>query len=170
MASGEVLEQMLQVCEQDMNAADGAVAELRRGRVLVGKRMREEAMAAAEAEAAEVFAAEAEVAAVRWMAAEAEVVAVEAKAAAERWLAALFCRWLKAAGYKASTASAVEPAADGSWWEVVDSSTVEGAGRAKELGGALQAFATTVEVAGAPGDGQLDIQLGDLGLSGWLET
>ena len=64
VASGEVLEQMLQVCEQDMNAADGAVAELRRGRVLVGKRRREEAMAAAEAEAAEVFAAEAEVAAV----------------------------------------------------------------------------------------------------------
>ena len=50
----------------------------------------------------------------------------------------------------------------------MDSSTGEGAGRAMGLGGALQAFAATVEVAGAPGDGQLDIQLGDLGgKRGW---
>ena len=40
-----------------------------------------------------------------------------------------------------------------SWWEVVDSGTVEGAGRAMELDGALQAFAATVVVAGALGDG-----------------
>jgi hypothetical protein len=37
LASGETLEQMLQVCEQDMEAADGAVAEIR-GAVLGGKR------------------------------------------------------------------------------------------------------------------------------------
>ena len=44
----------------------------------------------------------------------------------------------------------------------MDSSTGEGAGRAMGLGGALQAFAATVEVAGALGDGQLAMQLGDL--------
>ena len=38
VASEEVLEQLLQVCEQDMNAADGAVAELRKGGVQAGKR------------------------------------------------------------------------------------------------------------------------------------
>ena len=72
-----------------------------------GKRqgVAEQVVAAAEAEAAEGFAAEAE----------------------------------------ASTSSIVEPAADGSWWEVVDSSTVEGAGRAKDLGGALQAFAPLLQ-------------------------
>ena len=37
--------------------------------------------------------------------------------------------------------------------EVVDSSTVEGAGRAMELDGVLQAFAATVEVVGALGGG-----------------
>jgi hypothetical protein len=37
LASGEALEQMLQVCEQDMEAADGAMAEIR-GAVLGGKR------------------------------------------------------------------------------------------------------------------------------------
>jgi hypothetical protein len=58
-----------------------------------------------------------------------------------------------AAEAEASISSTVDPAADGAWWEVVDSSTAEGAGRAKDLGGALQAFASTVEVAGAPGDG-----------------
>ena len=41
VASGEVLEQLLQVCEQDMNAADGAVAELRKGGVQAGKRKKE---------------------------------------------------------------------------------------------------------------------------------
>ena len=66
----------------------GVSPHLKRGGVQAGKRRR-------EAEAVEVFAAEAAVAAVRWMAAEEEVVAVEAKAAAERWLEALFCRWLK---------------------------------------------------------------------------
>ena len=44
---------------------------------------------------------------------------------------------------------------------------VEGARRAVELGVALQAFAATVEVDGALGDGQLAMQLamqlGDLG-------
>ena len=37
--------------------------------------------------------------------------------------------------------------------EVVGSSTVEGAGRAMELDGVLQAFAATVEVVGALGGG-----------------
>ena len=46
---------------------------------------------------------------------------------------------------------------------MVYSNTVEGAGRAVELNGTLQAFAATVEVAGALGDGQLAMQLGDLG-------
>ena len=41
-ASDEALEQMPQVCEQDMDAADGIVAKLRRRRVLVGKRKRED--------------------------------------------------------------------------------------------------------------------------------
>ena len=45
----------------------------------------------------------------------------------------------------------------------VDSNTMEGAGRAVELDMALQAFAAIVEVDGALGDGQLTIQLGDLG-------
>jgi hypothetical protein len=40
LASGEALEQMLQVCEQDMEAADGPVAEIR-GAVLGGKRRSE---------------------------------------------------------------------------------------------------------------------------------
>ena len=57
----------------------------------------------------------------------------------------------------------VEPAADESWWEVVDSSKMEGAGRAAELNMALQVFATTVEVDGTLGDGQLAMQLCDLG-------
>jgi hypothetical protein len=48
-----------------------------------------------------------------------------------------------------------EPASDESWWEVIHGSTVEGAARATELGMALQAFAATVEVDGAHGDGQL---------------
>ena len=62
----------------------------------------------------------------------------------------------------------VEPAADESWWEVVYSNTVEGAGRAMELDMALQAFATTMEVDGAMGGGQLAMQLGDLGgQKGW---
>ena len=51
-----------------------------------------------------------------------------------------------------------------SWWVVVDSSTVEWVGRAVELDVALQAFAATVEVDGASGDGQLAKQLGDWGL------
>ena len=47
-------------------------------------------------------------------------------------------------------------------------STAEGAGRAEELDGALQAFAAPVEVAGAKGDGQLAKQLGVLaGQEGW---
>ena len=45
---------------------------------------------------------------------------------------------------------------------------MEGVGRAVELGVALQAFAATVEVGGALGDGQLAMQLGDLGCQkGW---
>ena len=54
------------------------------------------------------------------------------------------------------------------WWEVIYGSTVEGAARAVELDVALQAFAATVEVDGASGDGQLAKQLGDLsGQEGW---
>ena len=50
----------------------------------------------------------------------------------------------------------------------MDSSTVEGVGRAVELDVALQAFVATVEVDGALGDGQLAMQLGDLGgHNGW---
>ena len=45
---------------------------------------------------------------------------------------------------------------------------MEGARKAVELGVALQAFAATVEVDGALGDGQLAMQLGDLsGQKGW---
>ena len=57
----------------------------------------------------------------------------------------------------------------GGWWlVVVDSSAVEGVGRAVELDVALQNFAATVEVNGAWGDGQLAMQLGDLGgQKGW---
>ena len=51
---------------------------------------------------------------------------------------------------------------------MVDSSSVEGVGRAVELGVALKTFAATVEVDGALGDGQLAVQLGDLGgQKGW---
>ena len=54
------------------------------------------------------------------------------------------------------------------WWEVIYGSTVEGAARAVELDVALQAFAATVEVDGASGDGHLARQLGDLsGQEGW---
>ena len=61
-----------------------------------------------------------------------------------------------------------ESAVDGVWWEVVYSNTMEGAGRAMELEGALQTFAATVEVAGALGDGQLAKQMEDLGgQQGW---
>ena len=68
----------------------------------------------------------------------------------------------------AGAESEAEPAPDESWWEVIYGSTTEGAARAVELGGALQAFAATVEVDGALGDGQLAIQLGDLGgQKGW---
>ena len=41
-----------------------------------------------------------------------------------------------------------------SWWVVVDSSTVEGAGRVVELDVARQACVATVEVDGTWGDGQ----------------
>ena len=64
---------------------------------------------------------------------------------------------------EAGAEAGVEAAANVSWWEVVNSSTLEGAGRAVELDMALQAFAATVEVDGALGDGQLAMQLGDLG-------
>ena len=46
-----------------------------------------------------------------------------------------------------------EHAAEESWWVVVDSSTVKGARRAVKLGVTLLAFAATVEVDGALGDG-----------------
>ena len=68
-----------------------------------------------------------------------------------------------AAGGEADVEPEAESAADGVWWEVVYSNTVEGAGRAMELDGALQTFAETVEVAGALGDGQPAKQLEDLG-------
>ena len=68
----------------------------------------------------------------------------------------------------AGAESEAEPAPDESWWEVIYGSTTEGTARAVEVGGALQAFAATVEVDGALGDGQLAIQLGDLGgQEGW---
>jgi hypothetical protein len=61
-----------------------------------------------------------------------------------------------------------EPAPDESWWEVIYGSTAEGAARAAELDTVLQAFAATVEVDGASGDGHLAKQLGDLGgQKGW---
>ena len=51
---------------------------------------------------------------------------------------------------------------------VVDDNAVENVGRAVELEVALQAFAATVEVDGALDDGQLAMQLGDLGRQkGW---
>ena len=51
---------------------------------------------------------------------------------------------------------------------MVDSGTVEGVGRAVELGVALHAFAATVEVDGARGDGQLAPELEVLdGQKGW---
>ena len=68
----------------------------------------------------------------------------------------------------AGAESEVETADDESWWEVVDGSMMEGVGRAVELNMALQAFAATVEVDRALGDGQLAMQLGDLGgEKGW---
>ena len=73
-----------------------------------------------------------------------------------------------AAGGEAGAKPEVEPAAKESWWEVIYSNTVEGAGRAVELDVSLQAFAAAVEVDGAKGDGQLAKQLGDLGdQEGW---
>ena len=57
----------------------------------------------------------------------------------------------------------VKHAVGESQWVVVDSSTVEGAGSTVELGMALRAFAANVEVDGALGDGQLAMQVGDLG-------
>ena len=68
-----------------------------------------------------------------------------------------------AAGGEADAEPEAESAADGVWWEVVYNNTVVGAGRAMELGGALHAFAETLEVTGALGDGQLAKQLEDLG-------
>ena len=62
----------------------------------------------------------------------------------------------------------VEAAAVESRWVVVDSSTMEGVGRAMEPDVALQAFVATVEADGAWGDGQLTMQLGNLGgQKGW---
>ena len=73
-----------------------------------------------------------------------------------------------AAGGEADGEPKAESAADGVWWEMVCSDTVEGAGRAIQLDGAFQTFAETVEVAGALGDGQLAKQLEDLGgQQGW---
>ena len=73
-----------------------------------------------------------------------------------------------AAGSEAGVEPEAESAADGFWWGVVYSNTVEGAGRAMELNGALQTFAASVEVAGALGDGQLAKQFEDLGgQQGW---
>ena len=42
LASGEALEQMLQVCEQDMAVTDEALSDLRRTGLLSGKRKRGE--------------------------------------------------------------------------------------------------------------------------------
>ena len=73
------------------------------------------------------------------------------------------------AGARAGGEPEAGPAADESWWEVIYGEG-NGAGhdRAMELGTALQAFASTVEVDGAMGDGQLAKQLGDLGgQEGW---
>ena len=156
VASEEVLEQLLQVCEQDMNAADGAVAELRKGGVQAGKRKR-------ESEAVEVFAAEAEAAAVRWMAAEEEVVAVEAKAAAERWLAALFCRWLKEWVEGAAT--------EGMTWVVATvSRVVEAAAGATEAAPCLleragETRTAVVQQADEEVDAPLEGVTGDMGVA-----
>ena len=73
---------------------------------------------------------------------------------------------LVAVGGEVGAEPEAEPVARGSWWEVIYGNTVEGAGRAVELGVALQAFAEAVEVDGANGDGQLAKQLGDLGAKG----
>ena len=70
---------------------------------------------------------------------------------------------LEGAEAEAGAEPEAQPAADESWWEVTYGSTLKGAARTKELDGALQAFAATVEVDGAHGDGQLAKQLGDLG-------
>ena len=68
----------------------------------------------------------------------------------------------------AGAGAEAEPAPDESWWEVIYGSTAEGAARAAELDTVLQAFAATVEVNGASGDGHLAKQLGDLGgQKGW---
>jgi hypothetical protein len=45
LASGEALEQMLQVCEQDMAVTDEALSDLRRTGLLSGKRKRGEELA-----------------------------------------------------------------------------------------------------------------------------
>ena len=72
------------------------------------------------------------------------------------------------AGGESVVEHAADECLDECWWVVVDSATVEGSRRAVELEVALQAFATTVELDGAFGDGQLALQLGDLGgQTGW---
>ena len=82
----------------------------------------------------------------------------------EDWVAGTGVNLVEAEAEAGAGAEAgVKAAADESWWEVVDSSTMEGAGRAVELDMALRAFAATVEVDGALGDGQLAIQLGPWG-------
>ena len=53
-----------------------------------------------------------------------------------------------AAGDEVGGELVVEHGVEESWWVVVDISTVEGAGRAVELGVALQDLAATVGVAG----------------------
>ena len=87
----------------------------------------------------------------------------------ENWIEATGVN-LEGAGAEtgAGAVSEAEPASDESWWEVIYGSTAEGAARVVELSMALQAFAATVEVDGALGDGQLAVQLGNLGgQEGW---
>ena len=87
----------------------------------------------------------------------------------EDWIAGIGVNLEEAAAeVGAGTESEVEPAAEEPWWVVVDSNTGVGTDRAVELNKALQAFVANVEVGGALSDGQLAMQLGDLGgQRGW---
>ena len=87
----------------------------------------------------------------------------------------LDCRhWCELGGAEAEAGAGAEPEVEADatvcWWVVVDSSTVEGVGRAVGLEVVLQAFVATVGVGGALGGGQMAMQLGsgDLGgQKGW---
>ena len=70
----------------------------------------------------------------------------------ENWVAGTGANLAEAAiGGEAGAEPETVLAARESWWEVIYGNTVEGAGRAEELGGVLQAFAEAVGVDGAKG-------------------